>query len=109
MSVPPVPPSGPSRYELGERLAGEAQKLEGVRRDSWVDQPSLCNSCKHAMILRQASKNSRLVRCEVWSQIMPEDISECTSHAKVGSLSLHQMAEIATIIDDRPDRYRGYL
>lgn len=102
-------PQSVDRYELGERLEVETKRLQGVMRGHFVDQRSLCTTCKYASIKRQASRNVRVIRCSVIGQIMPEDIAECTDYAAFGSLSLSQMANIATLIDDRPDRYKGYL
>lgn len=102
-------PSTVDRYQLGERLEAETKKLTGVVRQHFVDQRSLCSSCKHSTIRRQHSKNTRHIYCNSLGEVVPEDISECTIYAAVGSLSLSQMADIATLIDDRPDRYRGYL
>lgn len=104
-----VAPTSRDRYKLGERLEAENKRVEGVIRESFVDQRSLCTSCKHASIKRQSSKNTRVIYCSEIGKVMPEDISECTDYAAFGSLSLSQMADIATLIDDRPDRYKGYL
>lgn len=105
----PKPPSLVDRYQLGERLEAESKKLQGVAREHFVDQRSLCSSCKHSTITRQHSRNARRIYCNDFGKVMPEDISECTAYQAFGSLSLSQMADIATLIDDRPDRYRGYL
>lgn len=111
---PATPTSRPpettdNRYELGQRLENETKRLTGVTRDHFVDQHSLCSSCTHASIRRQGSRNTRTIHCHEYGKQMPEDIVECTDYRAFGSLSLSQMAEIATLIDDRPDRYRGYL
>lgn len=102
-------PTRVDRYQLGERLEAESKKMTGVVREHFVDQRSLCTSCKHSAITRQHSKNARRIYCNDFGKVMPEDIAECTAYAAFGSLSLSQMADIATLIDDRPDRYRGYL
>lgn len=98
-----------NRYELTERLQEEAKKLEGIRRQQFVDQPSICSHCKYAQITRQASKNYRTIRCSVYGRNMPEDIIECNEYASYMDLSLSQMAEIATLIDPRKNLERGYL
>lgn len=98
-----------NRYEMGERLEAENKRITGVRRAHFVDQKSLCSSCKYASMRRQESRNARIVHCSVFGKQMPEDVIECTDYAAFGTLSLTQMAEIATIIDDRSDQYRGYL
>jgi hypothetical protein len=105
----PEPAAISNRYELSERLRAETKLLEGVRQDHFVDQRSLCGTCKYAAIVRQASRNTRVMFCGHFGKVMPEDISECSVYQAINSLSLNQMVEIATIIDDRPDRYRGYL
>jgi hypothetical protein len=97
------------RERLGDRLEAENKRMVGVQREHFVDQRSLCTSCKYASIMRQSSKNARNIYCNQYSKLMPEDVAECTDYAAFGSLSLSQMADIATLIDDRPDRYRGYL
>lgn len=102
-------PSEDERYRLGQRLEAETKRITGVAREHFVDQRSLCGSCKHATIRRQGSRNTRVIWCTSFSQQVAEDIMECTEYAAFGSLSLSQMADIATIIDDRPDRYQGYL
>ncbi len=113
MSTPERPESsGPpsvNRYELGERLEAETKRITGVMRGHFSDQESLCSSCKYVQITRQHSQNTRRIYCGQLSRYMPEDIAECTDYAAFGSLSLSQMADIATLIDDRPDRYKGYL
>jgi len=108
-NIDSTPPSPDERYRLGERLEAENKRLTGVAREHFVDQRSLCSSCKWASIRRQASKNARIIFCSNFAQLMPEDIKECTAYAAFGSLSLGQMADIATLIDDRPDKYQGYL
>jgi len=104
-----TPPTADDRYRLGERLEAETKRLTGIAREHFVDQKSLCTSCKHATITRQHSRNARRIYCNDFDKVMPEDIAECTAYAAFGSLSLSQMADIATLLDDRPDRYRGYL
>lgn len=108
-TTPPTEPAPLSRYELGEHLEAQAKKLQGVSRRHFVDQHSLCSSCKFSTITRQASQNTRRIHCGIFETRMPEDLAECTAYAAFGSLSLTQMVDIATLIDDRPDRYRGYL
>jgi len=108
-SVESQPPSADDRYRLGERLEAENKRLTGVAREHFVDQKSLCSSCKWASIRRQYSRNARIIFCSNFTQLMPEDIKECTAYQAFGSLSLGQMADIATLIDDRKDRNQGYL
>lgn len=102
-------PEGVDRYRLADRLETETKRLQGVMRGHFTDQRSLCGSCKYASIKRQASRNARTIYCNDIGTFMPDDIAECTDYAAFGSLSLSQMADIATLIDDRPDRYKGYL
>lgn len=103
------PEVGASRERLADQLEAQTKRLRGIMRGHFVDQRSLCGSCKWASITRQASRNTRVIYCNQYSRNMPEDIAECTDYAAFGSLSLSQMADIATLIDDRPDRYKGYL
>jgi aerobic-type carbon monoxide dehydrogenase small subunit (CoxS/CutS family) len=109
MSMPDQPAVASERWKLGEQLEQESKRLAGVKQDHWIDQASLCGSCKFSKILRQTSKNNRVIRCDHFGGWMPDDITECNAYQKIGSLSLAQMVEIATLIDDRPDRYKGYL
>lgn len=103
-------PSFSERHQLGNMLSEEAKRLQGIRQQHFVDQPSLCNSCKFSTILRQASQNTRKILCGVLGgTIVPEDVAECSAYETINSLSLRQMADIAVLIDDRPDRYKGYL
>jgi hypothetical protein len=98
------------RERLGDQLERAAGKLHGVQRRSFVDDPTaLCNSCRYANITRQASQNTRVIRCTQNAQQVPEDIVECNSYSSIIALTLGQMAEIAILIDPRKERNHGYL
>lgn len=97
------------RFKLQTRLEVETKKVQGINRESFIDQRSLCSSCKTSSIFRRSSKNTRTLYCDAYSKNMPEDITECSAYAKVGSLSLGQMCDIAYLISDRSGRHQGYL
>lgn len=109
MNETPPPSTVNSRYELTKLLETENKHLEGVRKDHFVDSPSLCATCKYGIVRRRSSQNTRYIHCTVFGRAVPEDISECGAHLGINALSLAQMVEIAHIIDDRSDRYKGYL
>ena len=96
-------------YAQIDILESEGKRYTGKRIDTWQDGKGICATCKHGMLLRQASKNERKIYCHTLSQCVPDDISECSSYGNFTQLSLSQMGEIATLIDPRPDRYKGYL
>lgn len=90
-------------------LEDQGKKYTGQRLDSWQDGKGVCSSCRNAMIIRQSSKNQRTIHCSEINAEVPDDISECNSYKNFTQLTLGQMAEIATLIDPRPDGYKGYL
>lgn len=86
------------RYELADRLEAQVRKLQSRMRGHFTDTLSICTSCKYAHIMRQASKNARVIQCSMAGRQVPEDITECNSYQSVTELSLTQMAEIAVLI-----------
>jgi len=96
------------REKLANRIEKAARHLEGVNRESFIDDASLCTSCKWAMITRRASQNNRLIQCRDLGQYVPGDIIECNAYSGVASLSLGQMAEIAVIIDISEPKRVGF-
>ena len=98
-----------NRYDLSERLEVEAKKLQGKKSAHFIDDKSLCSTCKGAQIIRQASKNTRTIYCSDLGRFVPLDISECNSYQSATTLSLNQMTAIAYMIDNRAERKGGYL
>lgn len=93
---------------LGQ-LEKAAKKLEGQRRDHFTDTQSICGHCRWAHITRRQNKNNRVIFCTTLSQIMPDDIQECSEYTSLTQLSLQQMAGLAWIIDPRDHTKGGYL
>ena len=87
------------RYRLGNQLDRQTVKLQSRLRGHFVDDATICTSCKHATIFRQKSQNNRQVYCGMLSRYMPTDIDECNEYRTVNDLSLSQMADIAVLID----------
>lgn len=102
------PRRGSADKELVKSLEKAASKLEGVRREQFVDERSLCGSCQYAQIMRRASKNHRVIHCGVYGKDVPEDIVECSDYKTFMGLSLQQMAQMATLIDPRDYLKEGY-
>lgn len=109
MSEPPFNKKEKLDYDAIDRLETISKRLEGIQRTNWVDSKGICSSCSRAFITRQASRNTRVVYCKEMGHQVPEDISECNMYRNLTTLSLGQMADIATLIDPRPDKYKGYL
>lgn len=101
-----VPVEG--RWELAERLERQAAQLTGVRKDGWVDDRSVCSSCRHAHITRRGSANHRVIVCRQLGRPVPHDLSECNSYQNVTELTLQQMSDIAVLIDPRDLLKEGY-
>lgn len=92
-----------------ENLEIDSKKLSGYKVEKWVDSKSICSTCKYATIIRRGSGNTRQIRCGELMEWVPEDLIECSSYQNITQLSLSQMANIAVIVDPRPDKYKGYL
>lgn len=103
-------PDDTDRYKLADRLEVAARKsqIAGVRRESFVDSPSLCGQCRWAMITRRASRNNRVIECQSISRFVPEDIVECSNFTSQNELSLNQMAEMAILIDNHEPKRVGF-
>ena len=97
------------RDQLCDRLQVTARKLEAVRGDSFLDSKNLCVTCKHATILRQASKNNREINCSIIGKRIADDIVECSDYANMLQLSLGQMTDIAVLLNNRAEPTSGYL
>ena len=106
----PVPPEKKGlSYSQIEILEDQGKKYTGKRLDTWQDGKGICASCKRSVVMRRSSKNERVIFCNELQAHVADDISECNSYQNFTQLSLAQMAEIATLIDPRPYRYKGYL
>ena len=94
--------------KLTTSLERHARKIEGVNRDSFVDTRSLCGSCRWSTITRQYSKNNRIIRCTEMGLFVPEDIAECNSYSSIATLTLSQMAEMATLVGGKREALVGF-
>lgn len=90
-----------------EKIAKQ-QHLTGQRRETFTDSVSLCSTCKWASRRRRSSQNTQQLDCSVFPGPCPEDIQECSEYATITSLSLAQMASIATLIDIAPPKRVGF-
>ena len=66
---------------------------------------SLCFSCQHSFIFRKAQHNDPIIRC-TWlggrSNEVGPYVMECNQYSAMsGSMDLHEMTRIATLIDIR--------
>lgn len=95
-------------YHEIESLDEQGKKFSGVRQQSWVDDKSICTSCKYSHIVRRAGKNTQAVYCTDVGQWVPGDISECSSHKGFTELTISQMSSIATLIGGLPERKVGF-
>ncbi len=104
------PPEDSAREKIARQISTTArqQHLSGQRRESFVDDVSLCTSCKWSQSRRRHGSNTRRIECSIFSGPCPEDIQECTEYAVITSLTLNQMAEIAIIIDNGPIKRVGF-
>ena len=98
------------RGKVAKQIAktAELQHLTGQRRDVFTDSVSLCSSCKWSSSRRREHQNTRQMNCSIFNGPCPEDIKECSEYGGINSLTLNQMAEIATIIDIGPRRRVGF-
>ena len=62
----------------------------------------MCKGCGNATILKQQSRNEITVYCEALRVKVPTDIESCTSFFDPRTLSLHDMRQIAHIIEFHP-------
>ena len=109
METPTAVNEESDRDRLTTRLEKQASRLEGQRRESFVDNKSLCTSCKCATITRIASKNNHRIKCGDMNEDVPDNITECSAYQSILTLSLSQMVEMATLIDNRSERPSGYM
>lgn len=96
------------RFKVTDQIEKAARRLEGVRRENFVDTHSLCTSCRWSTIVRRASRNERVIRCGELSEYVANDISECSGYQNMTTLSLGQMADIAVLIESTPPKQVGF-
>ena len=95
-------------YRQIESLEEHGKKFAGIRQQSWVDDRSICVSCKYSQIVRRRGKNTRAIYCNDIGKWVPGDIEECSSHQGFTQLSVNQMSAIATLIGGLPERKVGF-
>jgi hypothetical protein len=103
-------PEDQGRAKIASQIEKTAKQLHltGQRRETFTDSVSLCNTCKWASSRRRKSANIKRIECSIFSGPCPEDISECSEYSTITSLTLGQMADIATIIDISPPKRVGF-
>lgn len=106
--VHPGQPVASEKYEMQQRLERIAEPLTGNRKIQFMDEASICISCRHSMVMRRGSQNNRTIRCQMLGPV-PHDLTECSSYLGINDLSLGQMVEMAMIIDPRDFTKSGYL
>lgn len=60
--------------------------------------PPLCDSCKHAVVVKGAADSQVLRRCTELGKNIRFPVVECSVYEDKKTLTLHQMKEMATII-----------
>lgn len=111
MDEPTKPVTTTDRYNLGEQLEQQVRPLAGIRKRrslEFVNDKSICMTCSNAAIYRRGSKNTHSIRCSRLGDV-PNDIEECNSYQSITELSLDQMVQIATLLDQRDLLKGGYL
>jgi len=96
------------KYDLIERLERDTEKIGGIR-GTFTDAKTKCSSCTHSMIIRRCSTNRRIIICQMLEREMPEDILDCSKFDEIGKLTIAQLVNLATPVNDRQDREEGYL
>jgi hypothetical protein len=114
MSDEPQPTQ--SRYSLASALERQAGNLAGkVRKKAlqFIDDKNICSTCRYAHIMRRGSQNSVIIFCDNVSGYdngrVPSDLTECNKYRNITELSLEQMADIATLLDQRDLMKDSYL
>ena len=79
------------------RLALKTRALEECR----LTQNTICTSCKYGHVYRRSGCLDVNAFCLSIGRSVPSDIAECSRYADIKSLSLHDMAELALVVDDR--------
>jgi len=95
-------------YDQVDLLEQQGKKLTGKKLANWGDGKGLCGSCKWASIIRQESRNTRVIQCGSIGKRVPEDIVECSDYQNFTQLTLSQMSSIATLIGGFPERKVGF-
>lgn len=56
---------------------------------------SLCDTCRHAIIIRALGRNDREIRCRVLSDRRVAPMAECSDYRDRTAVSLHDMTDMA--------------
>lgn len=64
---------------------------------------SLCSRCRSGTVMRRKGNLDVSVFCHAMHRYVPADIEECSNYIGKKELHLTEMAEIAFLIDARPD------
>lgn len=94
--------------EHDETWQKRGEALEGGNRA--FPGPGLCFHCRNAWIRRTAAQNEPTIECTYSDENrqMPPNVIECNKYAKVGSLSLYEMGEIAKRVGEEV-RQAGFM
>lgn len=107
MAPPPIPID---RDELSSELERQPIVLKGVNTALGPGGSGLCHRCTHSQIYRRKSTEFDVtIICRTLEKQMPVDIVECSGFTAQNELSLHDMSQMAHLIDDRPSRKGPYL
>ncbi len=69
---------------------------------------SLCESCVYATVIQGMSQHQRLIKCGDISKMIPFNVETCNSYRRFGEMSLHEMKDMATVIDIRAGQVGFY-
>ncbi len=96
------------RYLLADYLEAASEKLQARKSLHFVDDKTVCNTCKNAQIMREGNKNGRVIHCRNLGEYVPTNLLECNTYSSVNELSLMQMSEIAYLIENKDKRVGFY-
>lgn len=60
---------------------------------------SLCDDCTWATRIQGMTEQQRIVKCDSSNAFVRFNVEECSSYNQFGVLSLHEMKQMAVIID----------
>ncbi len=105
-------PTTENRHILAEQLERAAGNLSGKQQRralQFVDDKTICGTCKSAHLMRRSSQNTLTIYCCYLGGYVPHDLTECSKYRSITDLSLDQMTDIAVLLDQRDllkDSYR---